>query len=80
MCPSAMSTHMGLYLWYYGHLISDTKGHGANMGPIWGRQAPGGPHDGPMNIAIWVGICGICELQIFLNMIRIFDAQFYQRN
>ena len=24
------------------------------MGPIWGRQDPGGPHFGPMNIAIWV--------------------------
>ena len=27
--------------------------NGANMGPIWGRQDPGGPHDGPMNFAIW---------------------------
>ena len=27
---------------------------GANMGPIWGRQDPGGPHVGPMNLAIWV--------------------------
>ena len=26
---------------------------GANMGPIWGRQDPGGPHVGPMNFAIW---------------------------
>ena len=24
------------------------------MGPIWGRQNPGGPHVGPMNFAIWV--------------------------
>ena len=23
------------------------------MGPIWGRQDPGGPHVGPMNLAIW---------------------------
>ena len=23
------------------------------MGPIWGRQDPGGPHVGPMNIVIW---------------------------
>ena len=30
----------------------DSKVHGANMGPIWGRQDPGGPHVGPMNIAI----------------------------
>ena len=25
---------------------------GANMGPIWGRQDPGGPDVGPMNFAI----------------------------
>ena len=24
----------------------------ANMGPIWGRQGPGRPHVGPMNLAI----------------------------
>ena len=23
------------------------------MGPIWGRQDPGGPHVGPINFAIW---------------------------
>ena len=33
--------------------IPDSKVHGANMGPIWGRQDPGGPHVVPMNIAIW---------------------------
>ena len=32
---------------------SDSKVHGANMGPIWGRQDPGGPHVGPMNFTIW---------------------------
>ena len=30
----------------------DSKVHGANMGPIWGRQDPGGPHVDPMNFAI----------------------------
>ena len=35
--------------------IADSKVHGANMGPIWGRQDPGGPHVGPMNLAIWDG-------------------------
>ena len=30
----------------------DNKVHGANMGPIWGWQNPGGPHVGPMNFAI----------------------------
>ena len=24
------------------------------MGPIWGRQDPRGPHDGHMNLAIWI--------------------------
>ena len=23
------------------------------MEPIWGRQDPGGPHVGPMNVVIW---------------------------
>ena len=32
----------------------DSKVHGAIMGPIWGRQDPGGPHVGPMNFVIWV--------------------------
>ena len=35
-----------------------SKGHEANMGPIWRRQDPGGPHVGPMNFAIWVLIFG----------------------
>ena len=33
--------------------IPDSKVHGANMVPIWGRQGPGGSHVGPMNFAIW---------------------------
>ena len=32
--------------------IPDNKVHGANMGPIWDRQDPGGPHVGPMKFAI----------------------------
>ena len=35
------------------NIVPDSKVHGANMGPIWGRQDPGGPHIGPMNFAIW---------------------------
>ena len=31
-----------------GH-FPHSKVHGANMGPIWGRQDPGGPHVGSMN-------------------------------
>ena len=33
--------------------IPDSKVDGDNMGPIWDRQDPGGPHVGPMNLAIW---------------------------
>ena len=32
----------------------DSKVHGANTGPIWGRQDPDGPHVGPMDLASWV--------------------------
>ena len=35
------------------NLFPDSKVHGANIGPIWGQQDPGGPHVGPMNFAIW---------------------------
>ena len=31
----------------------DSKVHGANIEPTWGRQNPGGPHVGPINFAIW---------------------------
>ena len=34
--------------------FSGNKVYGANMGPTWGRQDPGGPHVGHMNFAIWV--------------------------
>ena len=42
--------------WYELHNNPDGKVHGANMGPIWGRQDPGGPHVGPMNVPIWEGL------------------------
>ena len=38
----------------------DSKVHGPNMGPVWGRQDPGGPHVGPTNFAIWVGFVFLC--------------------
>ena len=31
----------------------DSKVHRANVGHIWGRQDPGGPHVDHMNFAIW---------------------------
>ena len=39
--------------WIAAHSTPDSKVLGANMGPIWGRQDPCGPHVGPMNLAIW---------------------------
>ena len=44
----ALSTHCAGY--------PDNKVYGANMGPTWGQQDPGGPHVGPMNLAFWVNI------------------------
>ena len=41
-----------LYIDNY-YAIPDSKVHVANMGPIWGRQDPGGPHVGPVNFALW---------------------------
>ena len=47
--------------------VPDSKVHGANMGPIWGRQDPGGPHVGPMNFAIWgiLWVQGLISAQSF---------------
>ena len=33
--------------------VPDSKVYGANMGPIWGRLDPGGPHVDPIKFAIW---------------------------
>ena len=43
----------------------DSKVHGAKMGPIWGRQDPGGPHVGPMNFAIWVDRYGRLRQELY---------------
>ena len=45
----------------------DNKVHGANMGPIWGRQEP----DGPM-LAPWTLLSGItcpvkCGIKLLMN-------------
>ena len=33
--------------------IPDSKVHGVNIGPIWGRQDPSETHVGPVNFGIW---------------------------
>ena len=39
--------------WLCMFRIPESEVHGATMGLIWGPQDPGGPHVGPMNLAIW---------------------------
>ena len=62
---STLQNHLTELVWVnnvpsqiYSHTQSnpDSKVHGANVGPIWGRQDPGGPHVGSMNFAIWEGL------------------------
>ena len=36
----------------------DSKVHGANMGPTWGRQDPGVPHVGHVKLAVWDSLPG----------------------
>ena len=52
----------------------DSKVHGANMGSIWGREDPSGPHVGPINFAIWGAynwsILKIPHALIFIPMIQ----------
>ena len=42
------------------HTSPDRKVHGAHMWPICGRQDLGGPHVGPMNLALWVSKKYVC--------------------
>ena len=44
---------LGIYQRSMSSNDPDSKVHGANMGPTWGRQDPGGPFVGPKNLAIW---------------------------
>ena len=40
-------------IWWH---FPDSKAHGANMGPIWGRQDPGGTHVGPIHEPCHLGM------------------------
>ena len=57
--------------------IPDNKAHGANMGPIWGRQDPSGPHVGSMNFALWDDLNksshGDTSLKISVDGIWLYD-------
>ena len=57
------------------HLNSpDSKVHGANMGPIWGQQDPGGPHVGPINFVIWVFMLTCTVIGVFWIISHVYNA------
>ena len=70
----------------YRRSFADNKQvHGANMEPIWDRQDLGGPHVGPMSLAIWVELRCVLQwsgnLQVnllifFIQIINIFTVHF----
>ena len=51
-CTTVMTANVAVY---GPRDAPNSKAHGANMGPIWGRHDPGGPHVGPMNFAFMGG-------------------------
>ena len=55
---------------YTGMMVSssgDSKVHGDNMGPNWGRQDPGGPHVGPWTLLSGAFcIVALCERNPFV--------------
>ena len=57
----------------------DSKFHGANMGPIWGRQDPGGPHVGPMDFAIWEDAALLLDLVKMDDTFRSLDYRSWSR-
>ena len=60
----------------YLKMSPDSKVHWANMGPIWGRQDPGGPQVGSMNFAIWViwKMAAILSWPACVSILRPSDA------
>ena len=58
--------------------VPDSKVHGANMVPIWGRQDPGGPPVGPMNLTIWGKlICREWSWEYVSYICRYIIAQYF---
>ena len=78
-CPSATKVtlkHMGeiifdlwvkLVITYPQQNTPDSKVHGANMGPIWGQQDPGGPHVSPHELC-YLGPCSVTCVLVILGM------------
>ena len=57
--------------------VPDSKVHGANIGPIWGRQDPGGPHVGPMNFVIWGTLSSVNQKH---NTVKVSNVCFLNVN
>ena len=50
----------------------DSKVHGTNMGPVWGRQVPGGPHVGPWNW--YLGMLKYCLSSAWVILVSHFRS------
>ena len=55
-------------IWACKERDPDSKVHGVNMGPTWGRQEPGWPHAGAIDLANWGDFC---YLHITIDMLLI---------
>ena len=56
---------------FFTHTIPDSKVHVAHMGPTWGRQDPGGPHVGPMNLLSRISRNWIyAKINIFISYVE----------
>ena len=55
----------------------DSKVHGANIGPTWVLSSPGGPHVGPMKLALWVCMCFISIYNMFCALYDILVTPSY---
>ena len=47
-------------IYRYVYIVPDNEVYGANMGPTWGRQDPGGSHVGPLNL-----LSGVYSIDLF---------------
>ena len=47
-----------------GNSTPEIKVRGANMGPTWGLQDPGGSHFGPVILVIWDSMFGITRTKV----------------
>ena len=62
---------------YSPKTIPDSKVSGVNIGSIWGRQDPGGPHVGTMNFVIWAPFSSI-EFPVSVHMRqKYFDSMYW---